>query len=93
LVLRNPLDREVAKTPGVALGQLFGSKAKPVSEAAVASVARLRPHPVKPVAPAPEVAVAPPPPPPVKKEEPFVMEIISGSKKNQAKFEASGEDR
>ena len=92
LVLRNPLDRDVAKTPGVALGQLFGSKAKPVSEAAVAPVARPRPRPAKPVAPAPEVAIAPPPPP-VKKEEPFVMEIISGSKKNQAKFEASREDR
>jgi pilus assembly protein CpaB len=91
LVLRNPLDRDVAKTPGVALGQLFGAKAKPVSEAAVAPVARLRPHPAKTVAPAPEVAVAPTPPP-VKKEEPFVMEIISGNKKNQAKFEP-GEDR
>ena len=62
LVLRNPLDRDVAKTPGVALGQLFDSKAKPVSEAAVAPVARLRPLPAKTVA-APEVAVAPSPPP------------------------------
>jgi len=42
LVLRNPLDRDVTKTPGAALAQLFGAKGKPVE--AVAS-ARLRPHP------------------------------------------------
>ncbi len=92
LVLRNPLDREVAKTDGVALSQLFGGKAKPVNEAPAPPVARSRPHPAKPVASPPEVAVAPPPPP-VKKEEPFVMEIISGSKKAEHKFEAPGEDK
>jgi pilus assembly protein CpaB len=88
LVLRNPLDRDVAKTPGVALSQLFGgSKPKPVQAPGTAPRSRPRP-PAKPVI----AEAAPPPPPPVKKEEPFVMEIISGSKKAEHKFEG-GEDR
>jgi pilus assembly protein CpaB len=89
LVLRNPLDRDVAKTQGVALSQLFGgSKPKPAQAPSVAPRSRPRP-PAKPVI----AEAAPPPPPPVRKEEPFVMEIISGSKKAEHKFEAGGEDR
>ena len=56
LVLRNPLDREVAKTDGTGLAKLFGEPAPP---------AAARTHPVavarkKQIAP--PVAVAPPPP-------------------------------
>jgi pilus assembly protein CpaB len=94
LVLRNPLDREVTKTSGAALAQLFGGggKLKPV-EAPVALSARLRPHPpAKPVAP--EVVVATPaPPPPPKKEDPIVVEIISSGKKAETKFESRGEGK
>jgi hypothetical protein len=38
-------------------------------------------------------AAPPPPPPAVRRDEPFVMEIISGSKKNETKFEAGGEGK
>jgi pilus assembly protein CpaB len=90
LVLRNPLDRDVAKTPGVALAQLFGAKPKP--EQAPAPPVRPRPRPpVKPVVT--EAAAPPPPPPPPKKDPPVVLEIISGSKKTDTKFEANGEGK
>jgi pilus assembly protein CpaB len=78
LVLRNPLDRDTAVTPGTAIGQLFGGPRVATPESA-------------PQAPRPRVqrtvveAVAAPPPP--KKEVPFVMEIISGTKKVEQKFE------
>ena len=89
LVLRNPLDREVAKTPGVALAQLFGGKPKP--EPAPAPTVRPRPRPAaKPVV---TEAVAPPSPPPPKKDPPVVLEIISGSKKTDTKFDANGEGK
>jgi pilus assembly protein CpaB len=89
LVLRNPLDREVTKTPGTALALLFnGGKLKADSETPPAKpraprVASVGPKLVMPVfdMPAP------------KKEEPFVMEIISGTKKAEQKFAGSGEGK
>lgn len=78
LVLRNPLDREVVKTPGTALDYLFSGVKKAAPEQAA-------PRRVE-VARAPVVPVAAPP-----KKEPFVMEIIQGTKKNQMKFENTGE--
>jgi pilus assembly protein CpaB len=90
LVLRNPLDREVAKTPGTALSYLFtGGKLKMAPEGGEA------PPPRRAAAPAPRPVVvrefAPPPPP--KKETPFVMEILSGTRKDEKKFENSGEGK
>jgi pilus assembly protein CpaB len=81
LVLRNPLDDDVTKTPGVTQGELFsGNKQKPV--VARAHAVRSRPHsPAKPVA-----VVFPPPPPPVKQKEPPAVEIIVGGKKSETKF-------
>jgi pilus assembly protein CpaB len=80
LVLRNPLDREVTKTPGAAMRNLFsGEKIKEPAAPA--------PRP-RPAAPPPAVAKADPP----KKEVPFVMEIISGTKKSEMKF-SSGEGK
>ena len=80
LVLRNPLDREIAKTSGAALAGLF-SGAKPNLGA---------PPPAAPraprAAPAPVAKVEPPP----KKEQPFTMEIISGTKKSEMKFQSEG---
>jgi pilus assembly protein CpaB len=90
LVLRNPLDRDVTKTPGVALSQLFGGS-KPKSAEAPAPTPRSRPRP--PAKPVVAQAAPPPPPPPIRRDEPFVMEIISGSKKNETKFEAGGEGK
>jgi pilus assembly protein CpaB len=89
LVLRNPLDREVTKTPGVALAQLFGGKPKP--EQPPAPTARPRPRP--PAKPVTEAVAPPPPPPAPKKEPPVVLEIISGSKKTDTKFDANGEGK
>ena len=86
LVLRNPLDRAVAKTPGTAVAKLFdGSKLdlenKP--QAPAPTPQRMRPVPVAPVA-----RDLPPVP---KKEAPFVMEIIRGTSKSQTKFDNGGE--
>ena len=84
LVLRNPLDHEIAKTPGTAVQRLFnGGKllAQPTEEAAP------RPRAV-PKRPAPVIAAAPPP-----KEIPFVMEIISGTSKREQKFGGTAEGK
>ena len=56
LVLRNPLDHEIAKTPGTALQRLFNNGRAPAP-----SDAPSRPRPV--VAPAPVRVAAPPAPP------------------------------
>ena len=79
LVLRNPLDHEIAKTPGTALQHLFtGSRAPVQSEVSsrprVQQRASAAPPPVRVVAPAPP------------KDIPFVMEIISGPNKREQKF-------
>ena len=72
LVLRNPLDHEIAKTPGTALQHLFnGGRMQPLPNPSS------RPRTVS-------QRVAPPPAPP--KEIPFVMEIISGPNKREQKF-------
>ena len=77
LVLRNPLDHEIAKTPGTALQRLFNNGRPPDP-----SDASSRPRAPR-VAPVPVRVAAPPAPP---KEIPFVMEIISGSTKTEKKF-------
>jgi pilus assembly protein CpaB len=79
LVLRNPLDRIVAKTPGTAVALLFKGGDLPVN------------------APPPARRTAPPPPPraepvrtaeapEIKASSPFVMQIISGSHKQDVAF-------
>jgi pilus assembly protein CpaB len=80
LVLRNPLDHDIAKTPGTAMQHLFNNgRAQPApTEATV----RPRTTVARAAAPTP-VRVAPPAPP---KEVPFVMEIISGPTKREQKF-------
>ena len=87
LVLRNRLDREVAKTPGTAVANLFSgmrgiSVARPAGEG---QVARRTPR-AAPVV----VANALPPPP---KKETFTMEIISGSAKIEKKFDNTAEGK
>jgi pilus assembly protein CpaB len=85
LVLRNPLDTQVAKTSGTALATIFGGLAVPRSpdESAVPTP---RPRP----RPQPPVFAAPPARP---REAPFVVEVINGSKRVETKFESSGEGR
>jgi pilus assembly protein CpaB len=80
LVLRNPLDTEVAKTDGTALKFLFGGVKSPPPAAEAAP----RPRPAARTVPAPPEAPKAP--------EPFVVEMIHGSKRIEAKFEdANGE--
>jgi len=79
LILRNPLDREVSKTPGAALRNLFSGEK--IKEPAPAPVPRPR------ATPAPVVQAEVP-----KKEPPFTMEIISGTKKSEMRF-TSGEGK
>ena len=81
LVLRNPLDHDIAKTPGTALQRLFSNgKLQPLP-----SDIAPRPRAV-PKRPVPVVAAAPPP-----KEIPFVMEIISGNSKREQKCGGTAE--
>lgn len=91
LVLRNPLDRDVAKTSGTAVALLFkgGSlKAQASEPEARPAVPRERPEPVRRVEPTPVV----------KRDPPFVMQIISGTHKQDVTFSAPvqknpGEDK
>jgi pilus assembly protein CpaB len=80
LVLRNPLDRQTAPAPGSALAYLFNQQTpKPAAVAA-------RPRPPAP----PAVREIPTPP---KKEPPFTMEIIMGTKKSPTEFKNAGEEK
>ncbi len=79
LVLRNPLDHEIAKTPGTALSHLFNNGRMPPPPDLSSRPRNQRAA----AAPVPVRVVAPPAPP---KEIPFVMEIISGSTKTEKKF-------
>src|SRR5580700_2191016 len=85
LVLRNPLDTQVAKTPGTAVVELFavnGPKKRPDP----AKVYVRAPKPVPPLPPLPvEVKVVPP------ARQSFVMEVINGGKKSETKFDTTPE--
>ena len=83
LILRNPLDHEVSKTAGTALGLLFMGGAKMPVEAPEGLPVPPRPRPVQ--QPVQRMAYEPPPPP--KKEPAYVMEIISGNRKAETKFD------
>lgn len=74
LVLRNPLDTQLAKTPGSAMASLFAdSNAPPAVRAEQARVVRPKPAPpvevVKPIAPGF-----------------YLVEVLNGSKRTEAKF-------
>jgi pilus assembly protein CpaB len=85
LVLRNPLDHDVTKTSGTAMGLLFSGKTKLPPPAEDAPAPRPRPKVVQ----APPQRLAYEPPPPAKKEVPFVMEIFSGNRKVEHKLDTS----
>jgi pilus assembly protein CpaB len=85
LVLRNPLDTQVAKTPGTAVVELFAMNGP-----------KKRPEPTKVyVKAAPKPAPPPPPPVEVKAAPPvrqtFVMEVINGNHKSETKFDTTPE--
>jgi pilus assembly protein CpaB len=80
LILRNPLDRKVTQTPGAAMAHLFTGGKLRMPEPGTEESIRPRPAP----RPAPAAHEAP------KKETPFVMELLSGTKRAEAKFENGG---
>jgi pilus assembly protein CpaB len=86
LVLRNPTDKEEAKTPGTAMAYLFSGGVAPppaASQGGTAAVRQVRkPPPPPPPPPAPPKVVPPPPPPPIN------VEVIHGSRKVEQKFDA-----
>jgi pilus assembly protein CpaB len=74
LILRNPLDTEVSKTPGTAIARLFNGGLRPLPDS------RPRP-PVVRKAPEPAPQAQPAAPPPV------TVEVFQGTKKSETKFQ------
>jgi pilus assembly protein CpaB len=91
LVLRNPVDREMATVPGVALPSLFAQGASGSAQAVRIAAARPKdiqsPPEPKPEADIPHAAPAPP-----KAEPTFKMEIIVGAKRTEAVFPIRAEE-
>jgi len=75
-VLRNPLDTQTAKTPGIALGALFGAVVKPPEAA---------PRPRRIAA----RVTLPPAIEPPKPAGPVMVEVINGAKRQESKFSAT----
>jgi pilus assembly protein CpaB len=86
LVLRNPLDRQVAKTPGTAVSLLFkgGNLEKEMAQSRVPVAAPRQPR-IEPVARRAEAL-------PARREPPFVMQLISGSSKRDVNFSGPNAD-
>jgi pilus assembly protein CpaB len=79
LVLRNPLDTQTAKTPGIAMGTLFGAAVKPPET----------PRPPRRIAARvtlPPVFIEAPKP-----AGPVMVEVINGTKRVESKFSAPSE--
>lgn len=88
LILRNPMDKEVTKTPGTAIAYLFNGTTPPPEA---------RPAPVhawkKPVVVAPPPApILPPAPVVIPPPPPITVEIIHGSTKAETRFKAEEKD-
>ena len=89
LVLRNPPDRQVAKTPGAALAHLFtGQKLAMTDGQAPAEPIHPHPRPVRPVQMESRPVLRQEPPP-----QPFVMEIIQGNRRAETKFTSAAEEK
>jgi pilus assembly protein CpaB len=82
LVLRNPIDRDMAKVPGSALRYLFNATTPPKQGGPVRARPRTQP---------PALPVAQEKPAPAK--ESHTMEIIMGTKKSEANFTSAGEGK
>lgn len=84
LVLRNPLDTEIAKTSGSAVVQLFHPGAPLPQEPRSGPSGQKQAAPIRPT---PPPAVLPPSP------KPRVVEVIHGVKRTETQFESRGEAR
>jgi pilus assembly protein CpaB len=80
LVLRNPLDTQTAKTPGIAMGTLFGAAVKPPEAPKAPRRIATRVTTMSPV------LVEPPRP-----AAPVMVEVINGTKRVESKFSAPSE--
>jgi pilus assembly protein CpaB len=85
LVLRNPLDTEIAKTNGSAVAQLF-HPGGPLPQAA-------KPWPAGPANAAPVRSLPRPADPPPPAPKPRVVEVINGIKRTETQFGPQGEVR
>jgi len=83
LVLRNPLDTEVAKTSGTTMSKLFAGSSFVAPAPAPARSHDTRPAPKK-ASPPPVVAQVQAPPP-------VTVEVIQGTKKSESKFQEETE--
>lgn len=82
LVLRNPLDNEIAKTSGTAVASLFGEPVKPPAPVRAVQTRRPDPVPVKPAVDLkPQVAPS------------IIVEVIHGNSKAETKFRPENEAR
>jgi len=94
LVLRNPLDREVAKTSGTSMKNLFDGGRLDVRQAGVSEVADAQPRPARRTQEHVVPAVLVQREGEVRKPEPPVtMEIVSGNKRTEVKFDKNGEGK
>ena len=84
LVLRNPLDTQVAKTPGTAVLELFALNGPKKRADPQKVYVRM---PAKPLPAPPPVEMKPAPP----ARQTFVMEVINGNKKSETKFDTTPE--
>ncbi|MCC7175584.1 MAG: Flp pilus assembly protein CpaB [Bryobacterales bacterium] len=81
LILRNPLDTQETKTPGMSAGSVFsGSPFKAPSAA-----------PAPRAAPAPKPVVTAVSRPPERPAAPVIVEVIQGAKRNEVKFQDRNE--
>jgi pilus assembly protein CpaB len=82
LVLRNPLDQQTEKTPGSQMAALFSNPNAPHPAARIRTLVAKAPAPKQP-----DLPVVPPAP------AVFVIEVLNGPKKSEAKFSPSVEDK
>jgi pilus assembly protein CpaB len=87
LILRNPMDRQTSKTNGTAVALLFKGGNLPVDHEAAPKAASQPAPRVRTEAPVKRAEVIP-----VKHEPPFVMEIISGTHKQDVSFSSANAD-
>lgn len=81
LVLRNPIDREMARPPGTELSQVFGGSEAPAAAAIPAAVPKKAP-----VAAAKAEEPPKPVPPPA-----YIVTVTNGSRQTEQKFVIEGE--
>jgi len=92
MTLRNPLDHDIAKTPGSAMKYVWQGagnlKTAGIADNPDATATAPKPRSAPPPPREPKVIAQAPPP---KKAAPFVMEILSGAARSEAKFDKAGE--